>query len=186
MISYLVYCATGQSKYERLEDSNNIIWRKELKRLILQPETKCGGQKYRNRAFVMVFHVARPSYLLSNFHQPLVIGSIHQHHQKASSRLFSYPCQSQPHCFLRGSSILPIKVAHRWERQSFIPPIKDPVAHLHLKMSAAAKPSESSSSLPNLSEFLLAQKSGYLRAVGEGTHKDVWTISMGNEAGGQF
>ena len=53
-------------------------------------------------------------------------------------------------------------------------------------MSEAAKPSGSYRDPSNLSEFLLAQKSGYLRAVGEGTHTDEWTISMGNEAGGSF
>jgi hypothetical protein len=139
-----------------------------------------------NGAYVMVFPVARPSYLLSNFHQPLIIGLIHQPYPKASSRLFSHPScyQSKPQYFFRGSSILPIKVGRRWERQSSISPNRDPVAHLHLKMSEAAKPSESNSTPANLSEFLLAQKSGYLRAVGEGTHTDVWTISMGNEAGG--
>jgi hypothetical protein len=37
----------------------------------------------------------------------------------------------------------------------------------------------------NLTDFLLAQKSGYLRAVEEGeAQKNSWTISMGNEAGG--
>ncbi len=133
---------------------------------------------------VSVFYVARPSYLLSNFHQPLIIGLTHQPHPKTSSRSFSHRYQSQPQYFFRGSSILPIKVARRWERQSSIPPNKDPVAHLHLKMSEASKPSESNSTPANLSEFLLAQKSGYLRAVGEGTHMDLWTISMGNEAGG--
>jgi hypothetical protein len=51
-------------------------------------------------------------------------------------------------------------------------------------MSEVAKPSESNSTLANLSEFLSTQKSAYLQAVGEGTHMDVWTISMGNEAGG--
>ena len=133
----------------------------------------------------MVFHVARPSYSLSNFHQPLIIGLIHQPHPKASSRSFSHRYQSQPLYFFRGSSILPIKVARHWERQGSISPNRDSdsVVHLHLKMSEAGKPSETSTTA-NLSEFLLAQKSGYLRAVGEGTHKDIWTISMGNEAGG--
>ncbi|KAF8465873.1 DHH phosphoesterase [Russula ochroleuca] len=50
-------------------------------------------------------------------------------------------------------------------------------------MSEAAKPSESNGTPSNISEFLLAQKSAYLRAVAEGVHKDIWTISMGNEAG---
>ena len=54
-------------------------------------------------------------------------------------------------------------------------------------MSEAVKSSESNFTPGNLSTFLWAQKSGYLRAVGEGeTQKDVWTISMGNEAGGLF
>jgi hypothetical protein len=132
----------------------------------------------------MVVHVARPSHLLSNLHQPLSIGFIHQPHQKVSSRSFSHRYQSQPQYFFRGSSILPIKVARRWERQSSISPNRDPVARLHLNMSEAAKPSESNSTPANLSEFLSAQKSAYLQAVGEGTHMDVWTISMGNEAGG--
>ena len=58
--------------------------------------------------------------------------------------------------------------------------------HLHLGMSEATKPSESNWNPSTLSEFLLAQKSGYLRAVEKGTHTDEWTISMGNEAGGSF
>jgi hypothetical protein len=132
----------------------------------------------------MVFHVARPSYLFCNFHQPLIIRLIHQPHPKTFSRSFSHRYQTQPQYFFRGSSILPIKVARRWERQSLISLNRDPVAHLYLKMSEVAKPSESNLTPTNLSEFLLAQKSGYLRAVGEGTHTDVWTISMGNEAGG--
>jgi hypothetical protein len=144
-----------------------------------------GRQKqHRNGAYVMVFFVVRPSYLLSNFHQPLTIGLIHQPHPKVSSRSFSHRYQGQPQYFFRGSSILPIKVARRWERQNSISPNRDPVTHLHLGMSEAAKPSESNPTLANLSDFLLAQKSGYLRAVGEGTHEDVWAISMGNEAGG--
>jgi hypothetical protein len=52
-------------------------------------------------------------------------------------------------------------------------------------MTDAAKPGESNWTLSNLSEFLSAQKSKYLRAAGEGAHKEVWTISMGNEAGGK-
>jgi len=39
----------------------------------------------------------------------------------------------------------------------------------------------------NLSDFLLAQKSGYLQAVEQGEEqKNSWTISMGNEAGGLY
>ena len=132
----------------------------------------------------MVVHVARPSYLRSNFHQPLSIGLINQPHPKTSSRSFSHRHQTQPQIFFRGSSILPIKVTPRREGQDSISPNREPVARLHLNMSQATKPGESKSTLANLSEFLLAQKSGYLRAVREGTHMDEWTISMGNEAGG--
>ena len=55
-------------------------------------------------------------------------------------------------------------------------------------MSEAITKSIESNPIPeDLSDFLSAQKSGYLRAVREGeTQKDVWTISMGNEAGGWF
>jgi len=54
-------------------------------------------------------------------------------------------------------------------------------------MSEAIKSNETNPAPENLSDFLSAQKSGYLRAVREGeTQKDVWTISTGNEAGGQF
>jgi hypothetical protein len=54
-------------------------------------------------------------------------------------------------------------------------------------MSKAVKPSDSNSAPTNLSDFILAQKSGYLQAVGKGeTEKNSWTISMGNEAGGQL
>jgi hypothetical protein len=52
---------------------------------------------------------------------------------------------------------------------------------------AIIKPIDSNPTLGilSVSNFLAAQRSGYLRAVREGeTQKDVWTISMGNEAGG--
>jgi hypothetical protein len=53
-------------------------------------------------------------------------------------------------------------------------------------MSEAITESIESNPTPeNLSDFLSAQKAGYLRAVrGGDTQKAVWTISMGNEAGG--
>ena len=132
----------------------------------------------------MVVHVARPSYLRSNFHQPLTISLIYQPHPKSSSRPFSHRFQSRPQYFFCGSSILPIKVARRWEGQSSISSNRDPVTHLHLNMSEFAKSSESNPTPTDLSEFLSAQRSAYLQAVGEGKHMDVWTISMGNEAGG--
>lgn len=54
-------------------------------------------------------------------------------------------------------------------------------------MAEAIKSNETNPAPENLSDFLSAQKSGYLRAVREGeTQKDVWTISTGNEAGGRF
>lgn len=57
-------------------------------------------------------------------------------------------------------------------------------------MSEAITKSIESNPIPEdltVSDFLSAQKSGYLRAVREDeTQKDVWTISMGNEAGGWF
>lgn len=132
----------------------------------------------------MVVHVARPSYLLSNFHQPLIVSLVHQPHPKSSSRSFSHLYRSQPQYFLRGSLILPIKVSRSRQHRSSISPNRDHVAHLHPKMSEAAKESEPNLTPANISEFLSAQKSGYLRAVRDGTHTDEWTISMGNEAGG--
>jgi len=54
-------------------------------------------------------------------------------------------------------------------------------------MSDIAKPIESNSTPINFTDFLLAQKTGYLHAVGEGeAQKNAWTLSMGNEAGGWF
>ncbi|KAI9513512.1 DHH phosphoesterase [Russula earlei] len=51
-------------------------------------------------------------------------------------------------------------------------------------MSNVVKPNEPISSPANFSHFLSEQKSGYLRAVEEGEmKKNIWTISMGNEAG---
>jgi hypothetical protein len=103
---------------------------------------------------------------------------------RASSRTLSRCSQSQPRFLFRGSSIPPIKVARGRERQISIFLSRASVVHPHLGMSEAAKPSESNGTPSNISEFLLAQKSAYLRAVAEGVHKDIWTISMGNEAGG--
>jgi hypothetical protein len=52
-------------------------------------------------------------------------------------------------------------------------------------MPEAVESNKSNPSPENLSDFLSAQKSGYLQAVGQGeTQRDVWTISMGNEASG--
>jgi hypothetical protein len=52
-------------------------------------------------------------------------------------------------------------------------------------MSEAVESKESNTAPETLSDFLSVQKFGYLRAIGEGeTQRDVWTISMGNEAGG--
>jgi len=54
-------------------------------------------------------------------------------------------------------------------------------------MSEIEKPIESNFTPINITDFLLAQKTGYLRAVREGeAQKNTWTISMGNEAGGWF
>jgi hypothetical protein len=52
-------------------------------------------------------------------------------------------------------------------------------------MSEAADSSRSNQTTGNLSDFLLAQKSGYLQALEQGeAQRSSWTISMGNEAGG--
>jgi hypothetical protein len=54
-------------------------------------------------------------------------------------------------------------------------------------MSEAVESKGSNPTPENLSDFLSVQKSSYLRAIGEGeAQRDVWTISMGNEAGGWF
>jgi len=51
----------------------------------------------------------------------------------------------------------------------------------------AIESNESNPVPENLSDFLSAQRSSYLKAAGQGeTQRDVWTISMGNEAGGWF
>ena len=54
-------------------------------------------------------------------------------------------------------------------------------------MSEVIESGESKQTPENLSDFLLAQKSGYLQAVEQGEkQKNSWTISMGNEAGGLY
>ncbi len=162
-------------------ENSYIPKRKELK---YQESTEYGRLRHRNGAYVMAVHVARPSSLLNNFHQPLIIRLIHQPHPRRLAAHYhivittSHNTSSVDHLFYR------LKLHATGECQGSISPDRVPVAHLHLKMSEATKPSASDWTPANLSEFLLAQKSGYLRAVAEDTHKDDWTISMGNEAGG--
>lgn len=100
--------------------------------------------------------------------------------------------RSQPHVitsyiklatiFLRGS---PIPVVLGWPHP-ILPRIAS-AARRPQAMSEVVESNESNPAPENLSDFLSAQRSGYLKAVGQGeTQRDVWTVSMGNEAGGWF
>jgi hypothetical protein len=52
-------------------------------------------------------------------------------------------------------------------------------------MSEVVESRQSNRAAEDLSDFLLAQKSAYLQALDQGeAQKGLWTISMGNEAGG--
>ncbi|KAH9974336.1 hypothetical protein BGW80DRAFT_1303383, partial [Lactifluus volemus] len=87
--------------------------------------------------------------------------------------------------FFRGSSLLPILIPRGWAcRLSIFTNKPNPTYRPQQPMTEDIDSSQPNQTAGNLTDFLLAQKSGYLRAVEEGeAQKNSWTISMGNEAG---